>query len=414
MWQKGDVILKKIILCIGTLDTKGPELEYIKQLIERKRGYRALVMDIGSLGIAPFAADIPAEEVAEAAGRTIQEVRGLREAGPAAKIMSFGAIRIVKELYHKGKFHGVISIGGGMGSGVASAVMRELPIGMPKFMLSSQKIVQAGIKNYVGTKDIVILPSVADIAGFNRLTRDALRKSVGALIGMMEAAESEVSEKPLVFMTMTGLSTGCGLRVKSFLENRGFEVAAFHTIGVGGKTFEELVRCYPVRGVVELGLNEIGNELFGGLASAGPNRLKAAGEKGIPQIITPGCIDIINFLGPETLPDRYKDRPLCFHNPQATLPRLNAEESRLVGETVGRKLNLAAGPVKVLIPIRGFSSLDCEGNIFCDPIADRAFIDSLKSSLKDTIDVKEVDAHINDDIFGDVVANELMDIIKAS
>jgi uncharacterized protein (UPF0261 family) len=391
------VILNKIVLCIGTLDTKGPELQYIKQLIERKKGYNALVMDIGSLGIAPFAADITAEE----------------EAGPAAKIMTVGAIRIVKDLYRSGKFHGAISIGGGMGSGVASAVMRELPIGMPKFMLSSQKIVQAGIRNYVGTKDIVIMPSVADIAGFNRLTRDALRKSVGAIIGMMEATESEASEKPFVFMTMTGLSTGCGLKVKSFLEEKGFEVAVFHTIGVGGETFEELLKSYRVSGVIELGLNEIGNELFGGLASAGPNRLQAAGEKGIPQIITPGCIDIINFLAPETLPDRYKDRPLCFHNPQATLPRLNAEEFRLIGETMGKKLNRAVGPVRVLIPIRGFSSLDRLGNIFYDPITDRAFIDSLKSSLKETIEVREVDAHINDDEFADVVANEFMDIIRA-
>ncbi len=405
-------ILKKIILCIGTLDTKGPELLYVKQLIERKRGYHASVVDIGSLGIPPFAADISAEEVAQAAGSTIQEVRGLKEAGPAAKIMTLGAIRIVKDLYRSGKFHGILSIGGGMGSGVASAVMRELPIGMPKFMLSSQKIVQAGIKNYVGTKDIVILPSVADIAGFNRLTRDALRKSVGAIIGMMEASEIEVSEKPLVFMTMTGLSTGCGLKVKSFLEDKGFEVAVFHTIGVGGRTFEELVRCYPVRGVVELGLNEIGNELFGGLASAGPNRLEAAGEKGIPQIITPGCIDIINFLAPETLPDRYKDRPLCFHNPQATLPRLNAEEFRLIGETISKKLNIAIGPVRVLIPIRGFSSLDCHGNVFYDPIADRVFIESLKRALKEEIEVREIDAHINDDEFANVVANEFLDIIK--
>jgi uncharacterized protein (UPF0261 family) len=408
------VILKKVILCIGTLDTKGPELLYIKQLIERRSGYEALVIDIGSLGIAHFTADITAEEVARAAGRTIQEVRGLKEAGPAAKIMAVGAVRIVKDLYHSGKFHGAISIGGGMGSGVASAVMRELPIGMPKFMLSSQKIVQAGIRKYVGTKDIVIMPSVADIAGFNRLTRDALRKSVGAIIGMMETADSEVSEKPLVFMTMTGLSTGCGLRVKSFLEEKGFEVAVFHTIGVGGETLEELVKAYQVCGVIELGLNEIGNELFGGLASAGPNRLEAAGEKGIPQVITPGCIDIINFLGPETLPDRYKDRPLCFHNPQATLPRLNHEEFRLLGETVGKKLNRAIGPVRVLIPMRGFSSLDCPGNIFYDPITDRAFIDSLKSSLQGTIEVKEIDAHINDEEFADRVAGEFMEVIRES
>jgi uncharacterized protein (UPF0261 family) len=404
--------LKKIILCIGTLDTKGPELLYIKQLIERRVGYEALVMDIGSLGLAHFTADITAEEVAKAAGSTIQEVRGLKEAGPAAKIMAAGAIKIAKDLYHSGKFHGAISIGGGMGSGVASAVMRELPIGVPKFMLSSQKIVQAGIRKYVGTKDIVIMPSVADIAGFNRLTRDALRKSVGAIIGMMETAESEVSEKPLVFMTMTGLSTGCGLKVKSFLEEKGFEVAVFHTIGVGGETLEELVKTYRVSGVIELGLNEIGNELFGGLASAGPNRLEAAGEKGIPQIITPGCIDIINFLAPETLPDRYKDRPLCFHNPQATLPRLNEEEFRLLGETVGKKLNRAVGPVRVLIPVRGFSSLDCQGNIFYDPITDRAFIDSLRSSLKKAIVVKEIDAHINDEEFADIVASEFLDIIR--
>ena len=407
------MILNKIILCIGTLDTKGPELQYIKELIERKKGYNALVVDIGSLGMASFTADITAEEVAKAAGSTIQKVRALKEAGPAAKIMTVGAIKIVKDLYRSGKFHGAISIGGGMGSGVASAVMRELPIGMPKFMLSSQKIVQAGIRNYVRTKDIVIMPSVADIAGFNRLTRDALRKSVGAIIGMMEAAEIEASQKPFVFMTMTGLSTGCGLKVKSFLEDKGFEVAVFHTIGVGGETFEELVKGYQVSGVIELGLNEIGNELFGGLASAGPNRLEAAGEKGIPQIITPGCIDIINFLAPETLPDRYKDRPLCFHNPQATLPRLNAEEFRLIGETVGRKLNRAVGRVRVLIPIRGFSSLDRQGNIFYDPVADRAFIDSLKNSLKEAIQVREVDAHINDDEFANVVANEFMDIIKA-
>ena len=289
--------------------------------------------------------------------------------------------------------------------------MREIPIGVPKFMLASQKIVQAGIRKYVGTKDIIVMPSVADIAGLNRLTRDALGKAVGAIIGMMEAGEMEVSEKPLVFMTMTGLSTGCGLAVKSFLEDRGFEVAVFHAIGVGGETFEDLVRSYPVKGVIELGLNEIGNELFGGLASAGPHRLEAAGKKGIPQVVTPGCVDIINFLAPETLPERYRDRTLCFHNPQATLPRLNGEELRRVAETVARKLNLAVGPVKVLIPLRGFSSLDCQGNIFYDPEADIAFIDSLKGSLRKNIELREIDAHINDPEFAEAVSTEFMDVI---
>jgi len=336
--------LKKTILCIATLDTKGPEVQYVKELIE-KRGYAALVMDIGSLERAPFTPDITAEEVARAAGSTIQEVRGFREAGPAAEVMASGAV-------------------------------------------------------------------MADIAGLNRLTRKALSDAAGAIVGMVESAEPEISEKPFLFMTMLGTTTGCGLKVKSLLEDKGFEVAVFHTIGIGGMTFEELLKDYPVKGVVELGLNEIGNELFGGLASAGPNRLEAAGMRGIPQIITPGNVDFINFLAPETVPERYRNRTLCFHNPQATLPRLNGEELELIGETVAKKLNLATGPVKVLIPTRGFSSLDRKGNIFYDPMADKAFVEALKNSLKETIELKEIDVHINDGEFAEAVASEFINLVK--
>lgn len=395
------------ILCIATLDTKGPEAQYIKELIE-KRGHTALVMDIGSLERSPFTPDITAEEVARAAGSTIQEVISFDEAGPAAEVMTSGAIKIAKDLYQSGKFQGVIAIGGGMGTAVASAVMRELPIGVPKFMLSSQKIVQAGIRGYVGTKDITIMPSVADIAGLNMFTRKALSNAVGAIIGMVESPELEVSEKPLVFMTMLGTTTKCGLRVQSSLEDKGFEVVIFHTVGIGGMTLEELIKSYPVRGVIELGLNEIGNELLGGVATAGPNRLEAAGKKGIPQIITPGNADFINFLAPSTIPSQYKSRNLHSHNPQATLMRLKADELRLVGEIVARKLNLATGPVTVLIPKRGFSSLDCKGRVFYDPAADKAFVDSLVSSLNKAIAVKEIDANANDDEFADAVAKEFL------
>lgn len=294
-----------------------------------------------------------------------------------------------------------------MGTAVASAVMRELPIGVPKFMLSSQKIVQAGISGYVGTKDIATMPSVADIAGLNMLTRKALSNAVGAIVGMVESPELEVVKKPLVFMSMLGTTTGCGLKVKSLLENKGLEVIIFHSIGIGGMTLEELIQSYPVRGVIELGLNEIGNELLGGVATAGPNRLEAAGKKGIPQIITPGNADFINFLAPDTIPSQYRSRNLHAHNPQATLMRLNADELKLVGETVARKLNLATGPVKVLIPKRGFSSLDYKGRIFYDPVADKAFVDSLVNSLHKAITVKEIDAHINDDKFADAIVEEL-------
>jgi uncharacterized protein (UPF0261 family) len=287
-------------------------------------------------------------------------------------------------------------------------------------MLVSQKIVQAGIRKYVGTRDIVVMPCVADLAGLNRLTSVALNRAVGAITGMVatvgavpdrsdtsnRSATPEQSDKPLVFMTMTGLSTACGMRVQSLLEERGFEVVVFHTIGVGGETFEALVRDYPVKGVIELGLNEIGNELLGGMASAGPHRLEAAGDKGIPQIITPGNVDIINFLAPETLPECFRDRVIAYHNPQATLPRVNADEMRLIAGAVAAKLNLARGPVAVLLPLRGFSSLDIAGNVFFDPEADRAFIERLKSSLNSTIRVREIDAHINDEAFAAAVFEE--------
>ena len=405
--------MENIILCIGTLDSKGPELQYVKQLINSKSNYKTLVMDVGCLGEAYFDADITAREVARAAGTSIEEVRAISEAGPATEIMTAGAKKITRDLYDSGRFQGVLSIGGGTGSGIASAVLKELPVGVPKFMLSSQKIVQAGIRKYVGTRDIVIMPSMADIAGLNRLTIDALNKAVGAIIGMMEMGKPEIPDKPLVFMTMTGLSTGCGLKVKSLLEDRGFEVGVFHTIGVGGETFEEMVRSYPVKGVIELGLNEIGNELFGGMASAGPNRLEAAGETGIPQIITPGCIDIINFLAPDTVPGHYRDRVICYHNPQATLARMNAEELSQVAITMSKKLNNATGPVRFLIPLRGFSSIDCEGNNFFDPVADEAFIISLKKSLKETITIREINAHINDIEFSEAIVNEFLDIVQA-
>jgi uncharacterized protein (UPF0261 family) len=399
------------ILCIATLDTKGPEAQYIRELIE-KRGHTALLMDVSCLEGAPFTPDITAGEVAQAAGSTIQAVSRLEEAGPAAEVMTAGAIKIARDLYHSGKFDGAIAIGGGMGISIASAVMRELPVGVPKFILSSQKIVQAGIKGYVGTKDIAMMPSLADIAGLNRLTRKALSNAAGAIVGMIESPEVEVSPKPLVFMTMLGPTTAGGLRVKSSLEDKGFEVIIFHTIGIGGVTCEDLITSYPVRGVIELGLNEIGNELFGGVATAGPNRLEAAAKKGIPQIITLGNVEFINFLSPETVPPKYKGRNLLFHNPQATIMRLNADEMGAVAEVMAEKLNRARGATRVLIPLGGFSDWSQKGRSFYDPAADRVFIDTLKSRLNQQIPVQEIDANINDDRFAQAAVAELISLLE--
>ena len=401
----------KDILLITTLDTKGAEAHYAKELIER-RGHTALVMDISCQGQPSFIPDITAEEIAQKAGTSIQEVRGIKDVGSAAKIMTVGAIRLARDLYTAGKFGGVLCIGGGTGASIGAEVMKDLPIGFPMFLLSTQKMVQAGIKNYVGNKDIVVMPCIADIAGLNQITRKAISKAVGAIVGMVESPEPETSDKPLALMAMIGPTSGCGLKVSSLLEKAGFEVVTFHAVGTGGKILEEAIWSYPVKGVIELALNEIPNELFGGLASAGPNRLEAAGSKGIPQVITPGSINIINFLGPETIPEKYRNRMSRRHNQQATGIKLKDEELKQVAETVAGKLNRATGPVKVLIPTRGFSAYEYDGSDFFDISSDRVFIETLKGSLNKRIEVKEIEANINDDKFAQEVAETFLNIVR--
>jgi uncharacterized protein (UPF0261 family) len=255
------------------------------------------------------------------------------------------------------------------------------------------------------------MPSVADIAGLNRLTRQSLNNAAGAIVGMVESAAGVDTEKPIVFMTMVGSISRCGLKVRALLEEHGVEVIIFHSIGIGGMTLENLVKSYPVRLVVDLGLNEIGNELFGGLASAGPHRLEAAGEKGIPQVVIPGNVDFINFLSPGTVPERYRKRKFHAHNPQATGVKLNADEMKRVGETIARKLNHANGPARVLIPTRGFSDLGVEGGVFFDPEADRVFIKALTKSLRKSIEVTKVNANINDDDFAQMIADKSIHLL---
>lgn len=273
--------MKKTLLCIATLDTKGPEAMYVRNLIEKK-GYTPLILDISMLGETHFPAEISAEKVAKSVGSTIEEVRTIKAESEAAEIMSAGVKTIVRELYSSGKIHGIISIGGGMGSAIASAGMRELPIGFPKLMLSSQKVVQAGIRGYAGTKDIAILPSPADIAGLNRITMKMFNNAVSAIIGMIESSEVEIADRPLVFLSMLGLTAKCGLKVKSLLEQRGFEVIIIAVMGLS--TTEELTENYPAKGNIELALHEVGCALFGGRSAAGPDRLVTIGEREFPRL----------------------------------------------------------------------------------------------------------------------------------
>ena len=393
--------LKRIAL-IGTLDTKGDELAFMKRLVEKK-GYKPIVIDIGTLGDQPFEPDIKRDDLLKEIGFELKQLissKG-REA-EASEIMSNALSAKMEKLYEERSIDGVIAIGGGMGSQTSAKALQQLPIGFPKVLVST-KAIQAGIQGYAGAKDVVIIPSVCDIAGLNNITRRILAEAVGAVIGMVEMGPTEDEQKPTVVMEMNGAVTKCGANVKKTLQNEGYEVIVFHGIGSGGRAMEQFIRDNDVVCSIELGLNEIGNELFGGIASAGKERLEAAGRKRIPQIVTTGSVDFINFLGPETVPERYRHRKLVAHNAQSTVMRIEGEEMEILGQVIAEKLNKSKGAVEVLIPLRGFSMGDQEGREFYDPESDSIFIKTLKRTLSPKIKVFELDLHINDTEFAEFI-----------
>lgn len=396
--------MKKTIVCVGTLDTKAVETEYVKNIIE-KRGHRVILIDAGILGAPGIPPNISREDVALAAGSSLSEVIALGE-GKAVEVMVTGLAKVLNDLHHAGRLDGVISVGGGMSTSMITAAMRRLPLGVPKFMVSTKVAHSGAAKEYMGTKDITMVSSPADIAGLNRLTRKIMANAAGAMVGMVEGDEVELGDKPVVAMSMTGWTTKGGSMIMSALEKEGYEVVVFHGIGVGGRALEEFVKAEPVRAVIELGMNEIGNDLFGGLATAGPHRLESAGEKGILQIITLGAVDYINFLGVETMSPEQRKRILVLHNPQGTGARITAEEMKVLARVIAEKLNRSKGPVKVLVPMRGFSHWNEEGKTFYDPDADRGFLEVLSEKLAPSILYREIDAHIDDEAFALAVMEE--------
>lgn len=399
----------KTIAVIGTLDTKGEEVAYIKEVIKRE-GYAALLIDVGTYEptITP---DVSNEEVARAAGTPIEELRERADEGYAQEVMSRGLTAIVKRLHEDGKVNGVIAIGGGMGTAIATTAMRALPIGFPKVMVSTSKIVQAGIRWYVGSKDITIMHSVADILGLNRVTKKVLANAAYAICGMVKA-QVPLDVKKLAAATALGTTTALVSHVRKELEAKGYEVVVFHTVGPGGEAFEAFIEESRPVGVLDLSINELGNELFGGLARAGPVRLETAGRLGIPQVVAPGNADFINFLSPETVPQRYRGRRLHVHNPQATVMRLNGAEMAKLGQVLAEKLNRSKGRVAVLIPLKGFSAHSREGGVFYDPSADDAFVQALKANLLPQIDLIEVDAHINEPKFANAVVSKFLELTE--
>jgi uncharacterized protein (UPF0261 family) len=327
--------------------------------------------------------------------------------------MAVGARAILGRLFGQGTIDGVVSLGGSAGTTIATAAMRGLPYGFPKMMVST--LASGDVRPYVGITDICMMPSVLDIAGLNHVSRRIISNAAGAICGMV-ASETAVAldEKPAIAATMFGVTTPCVTAARHILEERGYEVLVFHATGTGGQAMENLIEDGAFRAVLDITTTELADELVGGVMSAGAHRLEAAGRVGIPQLVCPGAIDMVNFGPEETVPARFRGRNLYVHNPSVTLMRTTPEECAEIGRITAIKLNRACGPVAVLIPLRGVSAIDKIGGPFYSPEALEAYRGALKASLSPTIRLVELDAHINDEGFALVAADLLMESLGTS
>jgi uncharacterized protein (UPF0261 family) len=406
---------ERTILLIGTMDTKEEELLFCRDLM-RKKGFRVILMDTGILRDPKISPDIERYEVAQAAGvKDLHALVATGNKGLCIETMIKGAKAKTEELFHKKAFDGILGIGGGQGTDICATAMRSVGRGVPKVLVSTVASGKATFGTYVGTTDITMMHSIVDIQGLNFLMRRVLANAVGAICGMVDGLD-EADMKPKgtpVALSMLGTTTPGALRAKGILEKKGFEVLAFHQNGTGGIAMEDMIREGHFKGVLDLNLHEIGDRFVGGLHShARDDRLVAAGELGLPQVVAPGSINYAVWGPLATLSEELRSHKYIVHNPNLTLVRLSMDELREVGKIVAQKLNRAQGPMEVFIPLRGFSYPDREGLPHWEPEGNQAFIDALKANLDKRIPLRELDAHINDPEFIDPVVEAFLDMMK--
>ena len=397
------------VCLVGTFDTKGAEFQYVKNQIE-SNGLGTICVNTGIIGESTFQPDITSEEVARAAGMGLSALRQKADRGHSVTAMAKGARAIVSNLFQRGKINGILSLGGSAGTTIGTSAMQALPVGIPKVMVST--LASGDTSPYVQTKDITMVYSVVDIAGINSITRQILTNAAGAISGMVQAISEPVNEKPLIAATMFGVTTPCVTKARTILEAAGYEVLVFHATGSGGKAMEDLIRGGFITGVLDVTTTELADELVGGVLSAGPDRLEAAGRNSIPQVVAPGALDMVNFGPRDTIPERFKNRQFYQHNANVTLMRTTAEENAQLGQIMAQKLLLAQGPTRVLIPNHGVSAIDKTDQPFYSPEAETAWINSLKSGLDESVvEVIEMDNHINDEEFGEKLAQTLLNLL---
>jgi uncharacterized protein (UPF0261 family) len=408
--------MKKNIVIIGTLDTKGEEFNFLKNEIE-KLGADTTVIDCGIIGKSMMKSDITRFQVAESMGTSIEAIIEKRDKNAAIKTMTSGVKKVVMDLYSKGEVQGVISLGGVQGTVLATKAMKSLPVGVPKVMVSTVANGKATFGPFIGTKDVTMIHSVADISGLNMITRKVFKEAAGAIVGMANNVDSEdINVKPTIGLTMAGVTTPCAMKAREVLEELGYEVITFHCNGIGAKAMEELVMEDKLTGILDLSPHDITDGLFDGLMPAYEDRLKVTTQKGIPQVIIPGCADIILYGGLSNVPENKRDRKLVEHNPIHTHVKANYDEMKMVGRYIANRTGDSLGPVGIVVPEGGFSQLNCEGGPIYEPESDRGFADGVmevKNEISNqNIELIKSNAHINDDEFATQIANLLHKYIK--
>lgn len=401
------------VVLLGTLDTKGAEYAYLRDHIESQGTCDVIMIDAGVLGEPTIKADISRQEVAEASGTTLERLVSDHDRGAAVAAMARGAREIVAQLFAAGRLQGILGLGGSGGSSLIAEAMRGLPVGVPKLLVST--VASGDTRPYIGAVDIAMMYSVVDIAGINRISARILSNAAAGIGGMALAyAEplSVASDKPLIGATMFGVTTPAVTHARELLEDNGYEVLVFHATGTGGQSMEALAGGEFLAGVLDITTTELADNLVGGVFSAGPERLETAGKKGLPQVVSLGALDMVNFGAKETVPAQFRERNLYVHNPTVTLMRTTQEECAELGLQIARKLSAATGPVALFIPRKGISAIAIEGGAFYDPVADNALIDALLNGLSDVVEVHDLDLEINDPEFAEAMARKMIELIE--
>jgi uncharacterized protein (UPF0261 family) len=399
------------VYLLGTLDTKGPEIAFVRDRLA-ELGVDVKVMDTGCLGEPAISAGISREQVFEAAGTTLTALQEQGDRGNAVTTAAVGSGNLISALFAQGAVNGVMGLGGSAGTVIATSAMRVLPLGVPKLMVST--LASGQTRPYVGGKDILMLNSVVDISGINRISRVVLGEAAAAMAGMVTmklTAQETHNEKPLIAASMFGVTTPCVQHAQKILEQAGYEVLVFHATGNGGEAMEALISDGLITGVLDITTTELADELVGGILTAGPNRLTAAALRGIPQLISVGATDMGNFGPPESVPEKFRQRKFYHHNTSVTLMRTTSEENSQLGKEIAQKAAASSGPTAIMLPLKGVSAIDCDGQPFDDADARNALFDAIRQN-HDDVELVELPRHINDVEFAEAAARRLMELIE--